>query len=65
MGGPASQQLTSVHIPPGETLDISVNLTAPDPPGTYTGYWKLRASNGDTFGLTNDNPIWVEIEVVE
>jgi hypothetical protein len=65
MGGPASQQLTSVHIPPGETLDVSVNLTAPETPGTYTGYWKLRASNGDIFGLTTDNPIWVEIEVVE
>jgi len=65
MGGPASQQLTSVHIPPGGTLDISTNLTAPKAPGTYTGYWKLRASNGDIFALTTGSPIWVEIVVVD
>jgi len=64
MGGSASQQLTSVHIPPGETLDISINLVAPETTGTYRGNWKLRAPNGDVFGLTNGNPIWVEVKVV-
>jgi hypothetical protein len=61
MGGPASQQLTGVHIPPGQTLDISINLIAPASPGAHTGYWKLCAPNGDVFGLTNGNPIWVEV----
>jgi hypothetical protein len=56
--------LTSVHIPPGETLDISINLVAPETPGTYRGNWKLRAPNADVFGLTNGNPIWVEVKVV-
>jgi hypothetical protein len=63
MSGPNSIQLTVVHIPPGETLDISVELTAPETPGTYRGDWKFRDPYGNIFGLTNGNPIWVEIEV--
>jgi hypothetical protein len=64
MGSPAFQQLTPVHIPPGSTLDVSLQLTAPVTPGTYRSNWKLRAPNGDIFGLTNGNPIWVEVKVV-
>ena len=64
MSGPAHQQLTEIHIPPGETLDISVQLTAPETSGTYRGNWKLRSPHGDIFGTTTGNPIWVEIEVV-
>jgi hypothetical protein len=63
MSGPAYQQLTNIHIPPGETLDISVKLTAPDTPGTYRGNWKFSGPYGDIFGLTTGNPIWVEIKV--
>jgi len=63
MGGSVSQQLANGHIPPGATVDISVQLTAPDEPGTYHGDWKFRDPNGNTFGLTTGNPIWVEIEV--
>jgi hypothetical protein len=64
MSGPAHQQLTEIHIPPGETLDISVQLTAPETSGTYRGNWKLRSPHGDIFGTTTGNPIRVEIEVV-
>jgi hypothetical protein len=63
MGGAASQQLTDRHIAPGATIDISVQLTAPDEPGNYHGDWKFLDPNGNTFGLTTGNPIWVEIEV--
>ena len=63
MSGPDSIQLTDVHIPPGETLDISVELTAPEDPGTYRGNWKFSNPDGDIFGTTTGNPIWVEIEV--
>jgi hypothetical protein len=64
MSGPATQQLTDIQIPPGETLDISVELTAPDTSGTYRGNWKFSDPHGDIFGTTKGNPIWVEIEVV-
>jgi hypothetical protein len=66
MGGPASKQLTSGTVAPGETMDVSVNLTAPSSPGTYKGYWKLRNGSGVNFGIGTGgtNPFWVEIEVV-
>lgn len=51
MNGPASAPLTSGTVAPGETLDVSVNLIAPEAPGTYQGYWKLRNPAGQTFGL--------------
>jgi hypothetical protein len=65
MDGPASKQLTSGTVAPGETMDISVNLTAPGSPGTYKGYWKLRNGSGVNFGIGTGgtNPFWVEIEV--
>jgi hypothetical protein len=59
MGGPAAQALVAA-TPPGGTVDISVNLTAPGSAGTYKGFWKLRDQNGGVFGLGN-GPFWVEI----
>ncbi len=64
MNAPASKQLTTVSIAPGEMIDISVELTAPSEVNTYTGYWKLRNANGELFTLTNDQAFWVEIDVV-
>ncbi|KAG6837315.1 hypothetical protein H0H93_011410 [Arthromyces matolae] len=36
-------------------------LKAPDVPGRYTSYWRLRDDNGQLFG----DSIWVDIEVVK
>ncbi|MBX3056704.1 MAG: pre-peptidase C-terminal domain-containing protein [Anaerolineae bacterium] len=47
------------HTAPGQTADISVNLTAPNSDGEYTGYWRLRNPQGTFFGPT----IWVKINV--
>jgi len=63
MSGPGFQPLTDVHVAPGETKDISVWLTAPETPGTYRGNWKFRDPNGEIFGLTTGNSIWIEIKV--
>ncbi len=53
-------------IQPGETVDILVELVAPDTPGEYKGYWILRDSGGNVFGLFNDNTaFYVEIVVEE
>ena len=41
MSGPATQALTG-NVNPGQTVDISVDLTAPATDGNYKGYWKLR-----------------------
>ena len=65
MGGPASATLTSNPIPPGETVDVSIVLIAPETAGTYQGYWKLRNPAGQVFGLgaERDKDFWVKIKV--
>lgn len=65
MGGPASFQLTNGSVPPGETIDVSVTLTAPETPGTYRGDWKLRNPAGQSFGLgsSGQSSFWVIIGV--
>ena len=60
MGAPASKNFPN-PVAPGETVDISLNLTAPSSPGTYTGYWKLVDDAGDSMV---DN-IWAQIVVPE
>jgi len=49
MNGPSTQALAG-NVNPGQTLDISVNLTAPGGTGDYTGNWKLRDASGVLFG---------------
>ena len=64
MDGPASTQLTSGTVGPGQTVDVSVPLRAPGPPGTYKGYWKIRSGDGIVFGLGGSGSVafWVEIK---
>jgi hypothetical protein len=64
MGGPAAQMLTSGTVPPGGTLDVSVNLTTPSAAGTYKGYWRLREPGGVSFGLPSGSSFWVTIAAV-
>ena len=63
MGGPASQKLTSAVVP-GGTVDISVNLAAPNAPGNFAGHWKLRNAGGIVFALSGGVPFYVEVNVV-
>lgn len=48
MGGASSTPL-SQSVAPGETIDVSVDLTAPDTAGTKTGFWILSNAQGQTF----------------
>jgi len=64
MGGPASQSLTAGTVPPGGTVDVSVNLTTPSTVGTYKGYWRLREPGGAFFGLPSGSSFYVEIQAV-
>ena len=48
MSGPSAQALVG-NVNPGQSVDISVNLTAPAANGNYKGYWKLRNAAGMTF----------------
>ncbi len=52
-------------VPPGQTVDVSVNLVAPNQPGDYTGFWMLRNASQKNFGLgpNADQPFYVQITV--
>jgi hypothetical protein len=64
MGAPSVVNLTQ-NVPPGSTVDISVNMTAPATNGSYKGDWKLRNESGVIFGLgsTATKTFYVAIEV--
>ncbi len=49
MSGPASVALAG-SVPPGSTVDVSVNLTAPSTNGTHRGNWRLRNDKDVFFG---------------
>ena len=65
MGGSASQPLGKV-VTPGQTIDISISLTAPATPKTYRGNWMLATDSGAKFGIgaNADKPFWVQVVVV-
>jgi hypothetical protein len=65
MGAPGSQQLTTGTVAPGGTIDVSVDLLSPAAPGTYQGFFKLRASDSTVFGIGDDHntAFWVKIVV--
>ena len=67
MGAPAAVPITSGTVNPGDNVDISVEMTAPEDGGTYRGNWKLRDPSDVVFGIENSSSgyFWVEIEVVE
>jgi len=63
MGGQASVNLPS-SVAPGQTVDVSADLTSPTTSGSYRGYWKLRNTAGVQFGLGASNiAFWVDIKV--
>lgn len=66
MGAPYAMHLPKT-VEPGETVDISLDMAAPDSPGTYTGYWMLKSDKGEYFGVGDDGitPFWVRINVTE
>lgn len=67
MGAASTIDLSGVKVAPGQTLDVSVSLTAPDKAGSFTGNWKLRSDKGVVFGIGSNynSPFWVKIEVAE
>jgi len=68
MSGPASVAMPG-SVAPNQTVDVSVNLTAPTTPNTtskpnYKGNWKLQDQNGVSFGLgAGNSDFYVQIIV--
>jgi hypothetical protein len=46
-------------VQPGETVDLSVNLRAPQTYGVFQGFWQMHDSLGQAFGET----VWVGVQV--
>jgi hypothetical protein len=65
MGGAGSVQLTNGTVPPGASVNVSVNLTAPASAGTYRGNFKLRSSDGSDFGIDPAGSVFYVRIVVE
>lgn len=66
LGAPASFRLPVV-VSPGQMVDISVNLVAPNASGRYKAVFKLSNASGVQFGIgeESDSPFWVDINVIE
>src|SRR5215207_4414518 len=63
--GAASSAAFTQNVAVGQTVDISINLTAPSAAGSYRGYWMFKNANGALFGIgaQANKPWWVDIRV--
>jgi hypothetical protein len=64
LSAPAAVGLTG-NVNPGQTVDLAINLAAPNKDGQYRGYWKLRNASDVLFGIGNNatTAFWVDINV--
>src|SRR5574341_516657 len=64
MNAPGSLSL-SHNVNPGQSVDLSVEMTAPQANGSYQGFWKLRNAAGVLFGIgiQAQTSFWVKIKV--
>jgi hypothetical protein len=64
MGAPENVPLEA-SVPPNQSVEISVEMIAPQTPGTYQGNWKLMNPEGDLFGIgpSGNQAFWVRIVV--
>lgn len=62
---------TSVPLPanvsPGQPVDVSIDMVAPQDAGKYQGFWKLRNADNAWFGIGpgGGSPFWVRIIVIQ
>jgi hypothetical protein len=65
MDTPLSMKLP-VEVPPGQMLDLSVNLKAPTFPANYKAFFQLSNASGTQFGMGDaaNLSFWVDINVV-
>ncbi|PWB68953.1 MAG: hypothetical protein C3F07_21055 [Anaerolineales bacterium] len=61
MGAPDGVPLDITY--PGETLDISVELVAPNSPGTYRGNFVIENPEGLIMKIDEDSRLWLIINV--
>jgi hypothetical protein len=66
MGGPEEVPFSG-YVTPNKTVDLSVQLTAPQENGSYQASWMIRSADGKLFGIGKDanKPFWVKISVAQ
>ena len=64
MGAPDAVPLKGA-VSPSQNVEISIEMVAPQSPGSYQGNWKLANPAGNLFGIgpNGNNPFWVRIVV--
>jgi hypothetical protein len=63
--GASSVIALTTSVPPGDIVNLAVDMIAPILPGTYQGFWRLRNVEGVLFGIgpDGDQSFWVKIVV--
>lgn len=66
LGGAELVPLPNV-VAPGQTIDASVDLIAPEQPGDYRSNWQIADANDQPFGINGviEDAFWVQIVVEE
>lgn len=64
--GVNKEQPLGIHVAPGESVDVTVDMVAPQTPGSYQSNWKLRNENNELFGIGPQgvSPFWARIVVL-
>jgi hypothetical protein len=64
MGAAASAPFPQ-NVAVGQTVDVSINMTAPSAAGSYRGFWMFKNASGALFGIgaQANRPWWVDIKV--
>ena len=63
--GAVSSAAFPQKVAKGQTVDISINMTAPSAAGSHRSYWIFKNANGSLFGIgpQGNSPWWVDIKV--
>ena len=64
LGSPSQINLPQ-ETQPGGTVSLSIPLSAPTTPGTYTVYWTLQNEQGGTILIDGGPQVWVKIIVCD
>jgi len=65
--GVTREQFFITQVNPGQTIDVTVDMIAPEVAGSYQSNWKLRNQAGNLFGIgpNGGSPFWAKITVAE
>ena len=69
VGGDTVTESATVPLPravaPGETIDLSINVIAPEAEGTYRSNWQISNADGVPFGIggLSTETFWVQFDV--